>query len=112
MQEKREGETLYLEHLTLHIQMLTNSEEGTSVGNKRGDHQISVQLSYMKDTLHCLDTITIHLPDFDCDIAGGSDGPTTNDQEVLQYLQLHCQLTMPPLLSDGLKNKHIPPIQL
>ena len=41
--------------------------------------QEQIQLQCMKDALHYLDTIEIPGPDFECDVAGGGDGPTATD---------------------------------
>ena len=70
----------------------------------------------MKEDLHYLDTITIHAPDFDCDINGSCDGPASTDQKVptvpaslpsteyesTQYGELK------PLSSNRITSEHIP----
>ena len=48
----------------------------------------------MKDTLHYLDMIEIHDPDFDCDIDGDSDDLLLLIKTYLQHLNQDLQLTM------------------
>ena len=61
----------------------------------------------MKDTLHYLDTIELHAPNFDWDIDGGTDSPAAMDKDIpsrhkptppTEHESIDYQLS--PLLSD------------
>ena len=69
----------------------------------------------MKEALSHLDTNEIQALDLDCDIDGGSDGPTTTDQELpagphstsLADFE-SCMYQLPPMLSNRLAPEHLP----
>ena len=52
-----------------------------------------MQMTQMKEALHCLDSVEIYALDFDCDIDSKSDSPAATNQEKYKGLQLHSQLT-------------------
>ena len=61
----------------------------------------------MKDTLHYLDTVKLHAPNFESDIDGGRGSHTTTDQDMLFGPKAssptehnHVNYWFPPLLSN------------
>ena len=46
----------------------------------------------MKEVLQPLDTIKTHASDFNCDLDGGSDGPSVSDKELLTGARIEPSL--------------------
>ena len=64
----------------------------------------------MRNTLHHLDMVELHAPNFDSDIDSGSDGPIANHQDIPTGSESSSILDhnssdyrLPPLISDRLK---------